>query len=165
MASTRDLSQVFDHSAGHIFIDPVDDLAADNTGTSLALTSRGEGMPDGVLIIAVVGPGVFTPTAANKLELEVQESTDNSTFTAVADVNISQVQQTTAGAAATATGTFACVDATDRDDLTYSTLYKIHDSDITHIRINANFSGTVTGGIPLAVCAIPVGRRGPQDLT
>ncbi len=162
--TVQDLSAVRDHANTVISIDPVDDQAADVTGTSFALANNeGSG---GVYIEAHVGPGSFTPTAANKVELEVLESTDNSTFTAAPNDSLSRVQLTTlTPAAATNTGTFAVVDGVLRDDKIYSTMYHPSSAAITHVTVRANFSGTVTGGIPLSVAIGPSAapRYGPTD--
>jgi len=145
---SRDLSALLDHTNTVISIDPANDLATDTNGAALALANmRGVGFP----VIAVVGPSNFTPTDANRVELEVEESEDGVTFTDVANANLTRTQADSLGVASSNTGCFAVVDATDRDDKIYSTTYLPTSGDITHIRVVANFTGTVTGGIPLAV--------------
>lgn len=144
----RDLSALIDHVNTVISIEPIDDVATDQDGAAAELdTFTGVG----ICIVAVVGTSVFTPTASNMLELEVEESEDGTNFTDVADANLTRTQLSTVlVAAATNTGTFAVIDATTRDVRVYTTTYLPTSKDITHIRVVANFSGTVTGGIPLA---------------
>ncbi len=146
----RDLSALLDHANTVISIDPIDDKAVDANGVAAELAS----FPGvGVCIIAVVGTSVFTPTTSNMLEIEVEESEDDSTYTDVADANITRpmLSSDSTPVAATNTGTFAVIDATTRDAKMYSTTYLPTSKDITHIRPVLNFSGTVTGGLPITV--------------
>ena len=144
----RDLSSLLDHTNTVISLEPIDDKATDANGTAAALsTFTGEG----VTIVAVVGTSGFTPTSSNKLELEVEESVDGgSNYTDVANANLTRVALTTAGAAATNAGCFAVIDDPARDVHVYSTTYLRTSKSVTHIRVVHNFSGTVTGGIPIA---------------
>lgn len=146
----RDLSALLDHTNTVLSIEPVDDRATDLNGAAATLATFAAG--NNVCIIAVVGTSVFTPTASNYVCLEVEESTDDgSTYTDVANANLSRTQLMSAGGATTNTGTFAAIDSTSRDAKIYSTTYIRTSKAVDKIRVVANFTGTVTGGIPLAV--------------
>ena len=147
----RDLSALIDHTNAVQSIEPIADVATDQDGAALTLSSL-TGM--GITILANVGTSVFTPTASNMLELEVEESEDGTNYTDVANANLTRTQLASAGGATTNAGTFAVIDATDRDAHLYTTNYLPTSKDITHIRVVANFSGTVTGGLPLDVLII-----------
>jgi hypothetical protein len=149
----RDLSAVLGHLTAVQSTEPIGDKAADANGAAIAFASS---PAQEYLIMAVVGTSVFTPTASNKLEIEVEESIGGSSYTDVANANLSRVATTTAGAAATNAGCIAVIDETDRDLAIYSATYLRTSKSITHLRVVLNFTGTVTGGIPIATAIIPI---------
>ena len=99
---------------------------------------------DDATIVFTVGAIGDTLTTSNKLELEIQESDDNSTFTAVADADLTHVV-----AGATNTGTvMALTSGTTGQNSVYMTGYKGFKR---YIRGVANFSGTISVGTVVGV--------------
>ena len=142
----RDLSALIDHTNTVQTLEAIADQATDANGATCTLANL---TGEGYCIIAMVGTSVFTPTASNFLELEVEEYV--ASWTDVANANLTRTQLASAGGATTNTGTFAVIDATDRDAHVYSTTYLRTSKSVTGIRVVASFTGTVTGGIPLAI--------------
>jgi hypothetical protein len=101
-----------------------------------------------------IGASADTLSGTNKIELEVQESDDNSTFTAVANADLTNY------ATATNTGTVFVVISNG----TASTLYKAgYRGSKRYIRGVLNFSGTHTTGTVTAVTALR-GRNRNQPI-
>lgn len=100
---------------------------------------------DDATLLFHIGASADTLSTTNKIELEVQESDDNSTFTACADAAI------TNPATATNTGTAAVVTSNG----TASTLYKVgYKGTKRYIRGVLNFSGTHSTGTVTAVSGL-----------
>ena len=103
-----------------------------------------------VMFQVSVGASADSLSGTNKIELELEESTDNSTFTDVADAD------TDAAVTGTNTGTFAVIDATDEDDTLYTVRYL---GTQQYVRVVLNFSGTHSTGTPIGVVAIQTGSN------
>lgn len=103
-----------------------------------------------VLFLVNVGESGDTLDASNYIELEVEESDDNVTFTDVADEDLN------AYVAGTNDGTFALVDASDEDDAVYFTGYT---GIKRYVRVVVNVTGTHTNGTPVAASILMSGSR------
>lgn len=100
----------------------------------------------GVGLVAHIGLSGDTLSGSVKCELEVQHSdVSGSGYVACADADID------AAVTGTNTGTFAVIDAAADDEQIYKANYK---GNKRYIRVVANFTGTHTNGMPLAVQAI-----------
>lgn len=115
---------------------------ADTNSTGLDLRDC-----DSAALLFHVGASADTLSGTNKIELEVQESDDNSTFTAVANADMNLY------AAATNAGTGAVVVSNATASQSYLFGYK---GNKRYIRGVLNFSGTHSTGTPIGV----VGLRG-----
>jgi hypothetical protein len=103
----------------------------------------------GLMIVADIGDTSDTYSATDKVELELQESDDNSTFTAVADADCIN-----AISGATATGTFAKITnaaAGTGTQMTFTTEYL---GNKRYVRVNARYSGTHTNGLEIGIVAV-----------
>lgn len=105
-----------------------------------------------VLFLVSVGESGDTLSGSVKIELEVEESSDDSTFTDAANVD---VRDTVTG---TNTGCFAVIDAATEDDAVYTCQYV---GNKRYARVVVNVTGTHTNGTPLAILAV---RGGAQVL-
>jgi len=129
--------------ASHIKSDQVLDpvvLTADAVSASVDLLQYGS-----CQFNALVGESGDTLGSSVHVQLEVQESDDNSTFTAVADADLD------ATVTGTNTGTFAKIDAAAEDD----TLYQVECPRVKkrYTRVAVNLTGTHTNGIPIGILA------------
>jgi len=93
-----------------------------------------------------------TLSASVKLELEMQESSDDSVWTACADAD---VKNTVTG---TNTGTVAVIDANSKDDVV---VWGEYTGTKRYIRMTHNFTGTHTNGIETSTIGL---RSNPQEL-
>ncbi|MBC8873393.1 MAG: hypothetical protein H8E44_28485 [Planctomycetes bacterium] len=109
--------------------------------------------PGGVVtFIAVLGATGDTLDANNYIELKVEDSPDNSTFTDVVDAELSNsVTSTTAE-----TGCYALVNAGTEDSLTYATQYI---GDKRYVRTNIDVVGTHTNGTAIGIVAVVSGKQ------
>ena len=98
-----------------------------------------------LMLVAVVGVSGDTLSGSVYIELEVEESDDDSTYTDVANADL---QNTVTG---TNVGTFALIDDPAEDALTYKTGYL---GNKRYIRPVVNVTGTHTNGTPITVIAI-----------
>ena len=105
---------------------------------------------DSTCLMFVLGDSADTLSGTNKIELEVQESDDNSTFTAVANADL------TNSVTATNTGTAALIDAPAEDQLSVLVGYKGYKR---YVRGVLNFSGTHATGTPIAVLGLLGGNH------
>jgi hypothetical protein len=105
-------------------------------------------------LLVNVGESADTLNATNKIELEVEESSDNITFTDVADADLVNY------VAGTNDGTFALIDAATEDDTAYFTAYR---GNSPYVRVVLNFSGTHTTGTPISVTAIQKALVVPEN--
>ena len=97
---------------------------------------------DGNLIVASVGVEGITLSGANRIELKVEESDDNTTFTAVANSDLLGFV-----AGGVATGTFAIVDDNAEAPAIYSAQYI---GAKQYIRVVLDIVGTHATGTPIA---------------
>lgn len=113
-------------------------LATDTNGTGVDLSGF-----DSAEVVVSVGAAAFTINGSNFLSLELEESdTLGSGYTDVAASDID-------GGNGGANGQFALIDSSSEDDVVVHVGYT---GSKKYIRVVANFTGTVTGGIP--VCAL-----------
>lgn len=97
-----------------------------------------------VTLIAHVGASADTLNSTNKIEIEVEESDDNTTFTDVANANLTNYT----------TGTNAGTVAVVNSNATASTLYKVgYKGTKRYVRLVYNFSGTHSTGTVTAASA------------
>ena len=95
--------------------------------------------------LAVVGDSADTLSGTNKIEIETEESDDNSSYTDVANADLEGY------VAATNTGTFALIDAPTEDQTTFVAGYK---GGKRYARPVLNFSGTHSTGTPIGVIGV-----------
>jgi len=99
-----------------------------------------------------VGDSGDTLSGSVYIELEIQESDDDSTYTACADAD---VKNTVTG---TNTGTVALINAPAEDQLT---VWGEYTGTKRYIKANVNVSGTHTNGTPIAIVGF---RTNPGEL-
>ncbi len=121
-------------------IDPVI-LTADANGTGV--DTRGF---DSTTIVFLVGESGDTLSGSVFIELEVEDSPDNSAWTDVDNADL-----TIFITGATNTGTVALIDAAAEDDSIHSTGYL---GDKRFVRPVINVTGTHTNGTPIGVAVI-----------
>lgn len=98
-----------------------------------------------------LGDSADTLSGTNKIEIELEHSDDNSSWSDCADAEIDTA------VTATNTGTFALVDAPSEDSTVFKVGYK---GSKRYVRAVLNFSGTHSTGIPCSV----VGMLKPKHL-
>lgn len=103
-----------------------------------------------VTVAVLVGESGDSLSGSVKVELEMQESDDDSTYTACADANI------TNAVTGTNTGTFGVIDAAADDDAVYVSKYL---GTKQYVKVVANLTGTHTNGIPLGAIAVKSGEN------
>lgn len=101
-----------------------------------------------VMFLALVGETGDTLDGSNYIELELEESDDDSTFTDCADAD---VRDTVTG---TNTGTFALINAAAEDDTLY---YAQYTGSKRYVRPVINVTGTHTNGTPIGIVALQGG--------
>lgn len=127
-----------------------------NLGVQLALETQtftadgnGNGIDtrgfDSVMLAAAVGISGDTLSGTVMIELEVEESDDDSIYTDVADDDLLNFVAGTNG------GTFAVVDDAAEDDAVYLTGYR---GSKRYVRVVVNVTGTHTNGTPIGAVAI-----------
>lgn len=100
---------------------------------------------ESVTFLVAMGNSADTLSTTNKIELEVEESDDNSAFTDCANADI------VTAVTATNTGTFLLVDDPAED----SNVFKVgYIGNKRYVRVVVNFSGTHTTGTPMAIVAV-----------
>ncbi|MCU0589866.1 MAG: hypothetical protein MUC33_01380 [Desulfobacterales bacterium] len=105
-----------------------------------------------VVHVVHLGDSGDTLSGSVKVECELEESDDNSSFTAVPAAKL------TNAVSGANTGCFGLIDAPTEDSQFYWTEYR---GSKRYTRVVLNFTGTHTSGIPVAAWAL---RRGPQYL-
>lgn len=130
-------------------IKPVRGLApAVRTATALSSACDTQGFES---VVARVDIGTFGDVQSGSLyiEAELQESSDNSTYTAVADSDLILATGRSA-ITGTATGTFVQTKTTGSNDLTnvYEAGYR---GSKRYLKVNMRLTGTHTNGTPSAV--------------
>lgn len=121
-------------------LDPANRTAS-TTGDSTVDTS---GYESAALLFSI-GSTADTLSAAVNWSVRMEESDDNSTWTAVAEADL------TDPIAGTTTGEFAFIDAAAEDDLQYACGYL---GSKRYIRLHVVHAGTHTGGSPMSCIAI-----------
>jgi hypothetical protein len=122
--------------------------SVDTNGTGIDLFGY-----EGALIIANVGAGaVFSDTTVS-LELEVEESADNSSFTDVADAHLIGY------VAGTNDGCFGVIDYGDEDQLVY---YASYIGSKRYIRVVCNYVSTGTAPADITPVSATVVRMYPK---
>ena len=106
---------------------------------------------DAVTFLAIVGVGGITLTATHFIELEVQDSADDSTFAAVADAEL------TDSVTGTNTGTFGVINSEATDDALFKTTYIGSERYVMPV---VEFTGTHGTGTPVANVAIRHAKHG-----
>ena len=117
---------------------------------NLTATANSNGLDlqfdNGAMIIVNCGESGDTLSSTVKWDYILQDSSDNSTFTAVTDNN-----RVTYGAVNTSTGVFATVDAASEDDAAYKIGYVGPER---YVRVAVTKTGTHTNGTPHGVVGI-----------
>ena len=126
-------------------VDPVV-VTADANSTSIDRWDY----PGEVTFAALIGESGDTLSGSVYIELEVEESADNSTFTDVADADLSNY------VAGNNDGCFGVIDAAAEDDEVYATQYT---GSARYVRAVVNVTGTHTNGTPIGVVAIVAGKQ------
>lgn len=115
--------------------------AGDITSTTVDLLGY-----DSLALYGMVGITAETWSGSVYLELQVEESDDDSTYTAVANADI------TNAVTGSAVGTFAKMTVSTTDDVqVYMTEYR---GSKRYVQVIVNVTGTQTSGTPVAVLAI-----------
>lgn len=118
---------------------------SDTNSTSMDLRDS-----ESAAILFHIGASADTLSGTNKIELEVQESDDNSTFTAVANADMNLY------ATGTNVGTGAVVVSNATASLSYLFGYKGYKR---YIRGVLNFSGTHSTGTPIGIIGLKGGNH------
>lgn len=126
-------------------VDPVV-ITTDTDGASVSLVGY-----DACTFIALVGESGDTLSGSVKIELEVEDSDDDSTFADAADADL---QGYVAG---TNDGCFAVIDAAAEDDNEFVATYK---GSGAYVRPVINMTGTHTNGTPIGIVAIRHAKHG-----
>lgn len=119
------------------------------TADALSAAINQAGFRD-VTVAVAVGESGDTLSGSVYIELEMQESDDNSTYTACVDADI------TNAVTGTNTGTFALIDAAAEDDAVYMSQYL---GDKQYVKVNINVTGTHTNGTPIGALAVQSGEN------
>ena len=125
-------------------IDPVV-ITADADGSSVDLLGYSR-----VVFYALIGESGDTLSGSVKIELEVEESSDDSSFTDVADADLTKY------VAGTNDGCFAVIDAAAEDDAVFMTEYR---GSARYVRPVINVTGTHTNGTPIGIVALRIGAE------
>jgi len=107
-----------------------------------------QGFRGGCLFTGYIGTSLDSLSGSVKVELEVEESEDDSAWTDVADADLSDY------VAGTNDGCFALVDDAAEDDAVFQTLYK---GGKRYCRAVLNVTGTHTNGTPITVISQKLG--------
>ena len=126
-------------------VDPVV-ISADADGSSVDLKNY----DGGVTFLALVGASGDELSGSVYVELEVEESADDSTFTDVADADL------VGYVAGNNDGCFAVIDAPAEDDAVYKCHYR---GNKRYVRPVINVTGTHTNGIPIGIVALRLGAK------
>lgn len=125
-------------------IDPVV-ITADANGASVDMKDYSH-----CAFYALIGESGDTLSGSVYIELEVEESADNSTFTDVADADLTNY------VAGTNDGCFGLIDAAAEDDAVYMTQYR---GNARYVRPVINVTGTHTNGTPIGILAVRFGAE------
>jgi hypothetical protein len=110
-----------------------------------------------LMLLASVGVAGDTWSSGNKIEIEVQDSPDDSTYTACADAVISNPVS-----GATNTGTMAkLTNSSTQASQIYSCAYR---GNQRYVKVNINFTGTHSTGDPYEIIGLGwIGRAQPVN--
>ena len=100
---------------------------------------------DSLMLLANIGLSADSLSGANYIELEVEDSPDDSAWSDVADADLTNF------VTGTNNGTFAKIDDAAEDELRYIVGYK---GDKRFVRVVINFTGTHATGTPIGVSAV-----------
>lgn len=123
-------------------------LTADANGAGIDC----RGYEGGVIFAVHLGQSGDVLSGSVKVELEVEESDDDSTYDDAEDADL--VDPNTGGAGAVSgsnTGTFAVIDAAAEDE---TIKYVRYVGDKRYARVVVNLTGTHTNGIPVSAVAL-----------
>ncbi len=126
-------------------------LAADNTEVTVDMKGATE-----LLFVLCVGIGGITFDATNKVSVTLNESDDDSTYTAVADVDIKGISPETADS-----GIVLLLDSAHAAALTYHWSYI---GSKRYVQVLADFAGTHGTGTPMSLVAIKGGLNLTPDV-
>lgn len=98
-----------------------------------------------VSFYVLVGESGDTLSGSVMIELEVEESADDSTYTDCADADLSS------SVTGTNTGTFAVIDAAAEDDAVFQVQYY---GDKRYVRVVVNVTGTHSNGTPIGAISL-----------
>lgn len=104
----------------------------------------------GAVFIAAIGASGDTLSGSVKIELELEHSDDNSTFTDCADADLS------APVDGTNDGCWAVIDDPSEDDVVKVVQYR---GEKPYVRPVVNKTGAHTNGIPLSIVGFPLNKR------
>ena len=124
-------------------------ITADTNGTSVDMQGY-----KSCAFYAVVGNSGDTLSSSVKIELEIEDSPDDSTWTDAADADI-RADGTTA-VTGTNTGTFALIDAPAEDSTVFVGEYTGNER---YVRPVINVTGTHTNGTPIGIIAVRGGNN------
>jgi hypothetical protein len=120
-------------------------VTTDANGSSVNLAGY-----DSVTFLALVGETTTTLNSTNNIELEIEESANDSDFTDVADADLEGY------VAGTNDGCFGVIDAAADDDTLYSCQYH---GNKQYARPVINVVGTVATGPPIGIVALRHGYK------
>lgn len=112
---------------------------------------------DSAVIMFHVGLSADTINTTNKIELEIEESDDNSAWNDAPNASLVNPDTGAAGfVAATNVGTTVVIDSAAKDELIYAVRYA---GSKRYVRAVLNFSGTHTTGTPIGVLGALAGKQ------
>ena len=120
-------------------------ITADTNSTSVDMKDY-----NSVAFYALVGESGDTLSGSVMLELEIEDSADDTTFADAADADVRNF------VAGTNDGTFAVIDAAAEDDAVFLGQY---DGNERYVRCVLQITGTHTNGIPVGVIAVRTGKN------
>ena len=126
-----------------------EDLAADKDGD----TVDGKGFHS-VLHVVEIGVGGITFSGANKIELRLQDSPDDSAWTDVTDANHVNINTASSVGVVTnpgSTGIWGLIDSAAKDDMSYAIGYRGLQR---YSRVVIDFTGTHGTGTPISASAL-----------
>ena len=120
-------------------LDPVV-ATADKNGAGVDLQGY-----DGCELAALIGQSGDTLSSSAKIDIKIEESDDNSTFSAVTSAD------DVLGGTPDSSGIFATIDAATEDEAVYRIGYV---GGKRYARITLDFTGTHSNGTPVAILAV-----------
>ena len=105
---------------------------------------------ESLMFVVDMGLSADTLNGSNTIELEVEDSPNDSDWTDCDNADISKY------VTGTNTGTFALINAASEDETNYITGYK---GDKRYVHVTLNFTGTHSTGTPIGILAIQSNPR------